>query len=175
MRASDTERVTHNPLVANAFFRAGYIESWGRGIEKIRQECLGHDIEPPVYDFGMAGLMLTFHANPEHLIKAGEGAASTPEMPGKTAQEPSVKSSVKTSVKPSVKISGKTDQETVQETAQERILALLEEDPRLTRRRLVELIGISDSGIKYHLDKLKSQGVIRHVGPTKAGHWEIIK
>jgi len=24
-----------NPLLANAFFRAGYIESWGRGIEKI--------------------------------------------------------------------------------------------------------------------------------------------
>jgi len=28
-----------NPLIANAFFRAGMIESWGRGIEKINQEC----------------------------------------------------------------------------------------------------------------------------------------
>ena len=35
----------YNPLVANAFFRAGYIESWGRGIEKIRQECIAHGIE----------------------------------------------------------------------------------------------------------------------------------
>jgi predicted HTH transcriptional regulator len=26
-----------NPLLANAFFRAGYIESWRRGIEKIHQ------------------------------------------------------------------------------------------------------------------------------------------
>lgn len=26
-----------NPFLANAFFRAGYIESWGRGIEKIRR------------------------------------------------------------------------------------------------------------------------------------------
>ncbi len=25
----------YNPLLANAFFRAGYIEAWGRGIEKI--------------------------------------------------------------------------------------------------------------------------------------------
>lgn len=25
----------HNPDIANTFFRAGFIESWGRGIEKI--------------------------------------------------------------------------------------------------------------------------------------------
>ena len=29
----------YNPLLANAFFRAGYIEAWGRGIEKIAEEC----------------------------------------------------------------------------------------------------------------------------------------
>lgn len=27
-----------NPLLASAFFRAGYVESWGRGIEKMRRE-----------------------------------------------------------------------------------------------------------------------------------------
>lgn len=30
--------VPFNPLVANAFFRAGYIESWGRGIERIQED-----------------------------------------------------------------------------------------------------------------------------------------
>ena len=34
----------YNPLIANAFFRAGYIEAWGRGIEKIHRECREHDI-----------------------------------------------------------------------------------------------------------------------------------
>lgn len=29
----------YNPLIANAFFRMGYIESWGRGIQKIRESC----------------------------------------------------------------------------------------------------------------------------------------
>ena len=57
----------YNPLLANAFFRAGYIEAWGRGIEKIARECREHGIDPPVYDFGMGGLMLTFHANPDHV------------------------------------------------------------------------------------------------------------
>ena len=29
----------YNPLIANAFFRSGQIESWGRGIEKIAETC----------------------------------------------------------------------------------------------------------------------------------------
>nr|WP_302144003.1 ATP-binding protein [uncultured Schaedlerella sp.] len=27
----------YNPLVANTFFKAGFIEAWGRGIEKIKE------------------------------------------------------------------------------------------------------------------------------------------
>lgn len=29
----------YNPLIANTFFRAGFIEAWGRGIEKIKDSC----------------------------------------------------------------------------------------------------------------------------------------
>jgi ATP-dependent DNA helicase RecG len=31
--------IPYNPLIASAFFRAGYIEAWGSGIEKITNEC----------------------------------------------------------------------------------------------------------------------------------------
>jgi predicted HTH transcriptional regulator len=75
----------YNPLIAQAFFLGGYIESWGRGIEKIDRECRGHGIEPPLYDAGMAGLMLTFRANPEHVQAALEQA--TTQETGETAQE----------------------------------------------------------------------------------------
>jgi len=134
-----------NPLIANAFFRAGYIESWGRGIEKMNRECREHDIKPPVYDFGMSGLMLTFHANPAHLA-AGQ-RTTTPN----------------------------TTQETAQETTQDKIVAVLRKTPTVTRRQLAQVIGITEDGVKYHLNKLKANGVIRHVGPTKGGHWEVLK
>jgi ATP-dependent DNA helicase RecG len=55
-------------LIANAFFRAGYTEAWGRGIAKIYRECREHDIPPPVFDYGMSGLMLTFRTNTQHLL-----------------------------------------------------------------------------------------------------------
>ncbi|MDP2834974.1 MAG: ATP-binding protein [Pseudomonadota bacterium] len=129
-----------NPLLASAFFRAGYVESWGRGIEKMRRECANHDAPAPIFDTSMSGLMLTFRANPAHLAAIGEHSGPT-----------------------------------TQETTQERICRLLRGEPGLTRRELGERLSLTPDGVKYHLEKLKAAGRIRHVGPTKAGRWEVLK
>ena len=69
-----------NPLVANALFRAGYIEAWGRGIKKIQRECREYDVPAPTFDHSMSGLMLTFHANPRRLKEVlGEEATQEPQ------------------------------------------------------------------------------------------------
>lgn len=39
----------HNPDIANVFFRAGYIESWGRGTIKMINACKAHKIAPPIF------------------------------------------------------------------------------------------------------------------------------
>ncbi len=64
---------------------------------------------------------------------------------------------------------------TTQETTQERILMLLRVHPTMTRKELAQHIGITADGIKYHLDKMRASGRIRHVGSTKKGYWEIIE
>ena len=38
-----------NPDIANTLFRAGYIESWGRGTIKIINACKAHKIAPPIF------------------------------------------------------------------------------------------------------------------------------
>ena len=43
-----------------------------------------------------------------------------------------------------------------------------------TREQLAKVIGITPDGIKKQLDKMKKANRIKHVGPTKGGHWEII-
>ncbi|MCL7414214.1 MAG: putative DNA binding domain-containing protein, partial [ANME-2 cluster archaeon] len=53
-----------NPMIANAFFRAGMIESWGRGIEKINRECEAVGVPLPEYRTDASGLMVKFHAKP---------------------------------------------------------------------------------------------------------------
>lgn len=39
----------YNPDIANVFFRAGYVESWGRGIQKVCEACEKHGNPPPIY------------------------------------------------------------------------------------------------------------------------------
>jgi ATP-dependent DNA helicase RecG len=146
-----------NPLLANAFFRAGYIESWGRGIEKIHRECREHGIEPPVYDFGMAGLMLTFRADPAHLEVAApdQGSGTTPITGPITGP-----------------IAGPI---TGPIAIQRRLESLILANPNVSQQELADVLGLSRNGIRYHLDKMKHAGVIRRVGPTRGGRWEVVK
>ena len=39
----------YNPDIANAFFRSGYIESWGRGISKMAELCEAKGLPKPTY------------------------------------------------------------------------------------------------------------------------------
>lgn len=71
----------------------------------------------------------------------------------------------------------KSTQESTQKTGkstQEMILDEIRNHPFTTREQLAKVIGISPDGIKKQLDKMKKAKRIKHVGPTKGGHWEII-
>ena len=73
---------------------------------------------------------------------------------------------------------GATTQEAAQESraaTQERILDLLRAEPAISRRVLAKRIGITPDGVKYHLTRLRAAGVVRHVGPTKGGRWEVLE
>ncbi len=39
----------YNPNIAGAFFRAGYVETWGRGIQKICEACEQYGVSNPEY------------------------------------------------------------------------------------------------------------------------------
>ena len=49
-----------NPDIANAFFRAGLIESWGRGIERITQACEEEGYPRPLWQLEPGGVWVTF-------------------------------------------------------------------------------------------------------------------
>ncbi len=50
----------YNPDIANAFFRSGYIESWGRGTIKIINECIQFGIPQPKFYYDMSGFWVEF-------------------------------------------------------------------------------------------------------------------
>ncbi len=58
-----------NPSIANAFYRCGEVEAWGRGIGKIVSEATSAKLLPPVFDTSFGGLMVTFFSNPAGQLK----------------------------------------------------------------------------------------------------------
>ncbi|MBF0244704.1 MAG: winged helix-turn-helix transcriptional regulator [Planctomycetes bacterium] len=143
-----------NPLIASAFFRAGMIESWGRGIEKISAACLKAGIPAPIFQTDLGGLMLTF-PEPKWLREVAPEASSVSKVEGQS--------------------SGVTTQETTRETTREKLMNLLRSNPKTTRVELAKSVGLTEDGVKYHLKRLRDEGFIRHVGPTKTGHWEVLQ
>lgn len=58
----------------------------------------------------------------------------------------------------------------------DRILAFLRENPSVSRREIAgALEGVTEGGVRYHLDKLKEIGRLRRIGPDRGGRWEVIE
>jgi len=54
---------------------------------------------------------------------------------------------------------------------EKRILALLRQDPTLTRARMAEILGCSDATIKRALSSMVQKKVICRIGANKKGEW----
>jgi ATP-dependent DNA helicase RecG len=78
-----------NPDIANAFFRAGEIEAWGQGIERIFDVCKEYGIPAPLIDYSPGDLSVEFPYARDYLAV----------IPAAGDEKTSVETSVKTSVR----------------------------------------------------------------------------
>ena len=60
------------------------------------------------------------------------------------------------------------------ETTREKLLNLIASNPGLTRKELAELLGITSDGVKYHIQKLTDENIIKREGSDRAGKWVIL-
>lgn len=135
----------YNPDIANVFFRAGEIEAWGRGIERIIAACKTEGYPAPEFQYDGGGLWTVFHFDQNH--------QKVTETTQKTTQKEMV-------------------QLTETQTA---IVEYLKEHPQATRKELAEQIpNITEDGIKYNLARLQEAGILQRVGGRKLGYWIFI-
>lgn len=118
------------------------------------------DNEPGVQFEELAGMFITVF---------GRSTAKADEMLAKevheiTTEETTNKTTAKTTIEKSSTLS-------MQEKS---ILSIIEETPIISQREIAALIGLSVDGVRYHTDKLKKKGVLRRIGGTKGGRWEIM-
>lgn len=136
----------YNPNIAHVFYLAGFIESWGRGVEKICAACRKDGVPQPVYTVNPGDIMIQFTAPEERVVHVSRKVTDRV-----------------------------TDQVTDRVTENEkRLLALLAEDPGYTLAQLVERTGVSRKTVAQRLKKLKDEGAIERVGSDRKGYWKIL-
>ena len=142
-----------NPKIAELLRRIHLVEAWGRGVPLILENA------PDTCFTEIGGLFITRFERP-----STQEMASTP----KTSIE-----NIKTSTKTSIDSSIETGRELPKNTRAV-LLQYLREQPQASIPDLVQASGLSTSGVRHHLDQLKSTGKLRRHGPTKGGYWEVI-
>ena len=154
--AGELSSKPYNPRIAYAFFRAGMIEAWGRGIRRIAEMCKEAGNPTPEWKLepGGDGLWLRFQFSAAYqAADSSAGSATPPKTPPKTSQE----------------------QEKTREKTREKILALIAADPSSTTAELANRLGITAKGVEWQIGKLKQMGVLERIGPAKGGHWKVVE
>ncbi len=150
----------YNPLIASAFFRAGQVETWGRGIQRIFEACEAQGSPRPVIRCEARDIWIDFPFAPEHLAAVGD--RPTGDAPGAGTKE-------KTKEKTKENIGRKTKEKTG-----DKLQRCMREHPTASTAELAESLGLSRMGIEWQIRRLKRLGLIIRVGPDKGGHWDVL-
>ena len=148
-----------NPSVANAFFRAGEIEAWGRGIQQIFAVCREAKMPEPRFHYEPGDMSIEF-------------AYSTPYLETIRGEAGKVEAGKKVGEKVGEKIGEKIGARLT--ANQQQILGLLSKNPWMPATELSGIVGISKRKIEQNIATLKKMGLLKRIGPAKGGHWEVV-
>lgn len=163
-----------NPLLAESMYLLQYIERMGTGTVDMIRRCAEAGLPEPEFEVG-SGFVTRIWRN-DHTTRKRQ--STTREIREPTQETRRTTREIRETTQEIPAADSETAQDNdglVRNTNRERLLALLRQNPTLTRDALATRMGITSDGVKYHLDKLRRSGRIRRVGPTKKGHWEILE
>lgn len=139
--------VPYNPNIAHVFYLAGFIESWGRGIEKICAACKNANVPVPEYTVNPRDIMIKFSAPEELVVRS-----IRPKVTEKVIE----------------KVIENLDDKSL------KILKLLVEDPGYKYVELAEKLSLSQKTIYLRLKKMQEDGLIERVGSARNGYWKVM-
>ena len=151
--------VRYNPLIATTLFKAGFIEIWGRGIEKMCEACKENGNPLPQFELSNNDFTIVFFANNVH------SESETKSQSSKTIENDIAENIVENIAE---NIAEKLP------ATQAQIVRLMAKKPSISAKEIAEDLSIAPRNIQVHIKKLQEQGLIRRVGPDKGGHWEVV-
>ena len=74
-----------------------------------------------------------------------------------------------------------TTQDTTQSTTQTKlsqeaktILQIISQNPDMTQKEIAEKLGWKINRVKYHVNRMRQQNIIKRVGTSHKGYWEVV-
>ena len=135
----------YNPKIAYAFYRSGYIETWGRGIERITEACEYARKPKPLFEASPGEIKVTFFTDIDTTVNG---------KPDNNTND--------------------TVKDTINDT-QRRILKLFTANAKTTVQAISAELGINERNVKKNIKALKDAGLVKRVGAAKSGHWIVIQ
>jgi ATP-dependent DNA helicase RecG len=158
------ESLPRNPVLAKFFRIAKLCESAGYGFDRMLEwkNQTGNDV---LFETTIDKTKFTFMIDTTKAIKEESGMIHGESV---VKNIESSKKDTKTTKK-----TRKNYQEKQKTT--KKILILLAEKPNISMREIAEELDMTNDGIIWQINKLKSQGFIRREGADKGGQWIILK
>ena len=148
-----------NPASARAFAYMKIIEKWGTGIPRLFESCKEYGLpKPELIDF-----------DGDFRVNMYRRTETNTEINTNTETNTETDTEINTNTEINVGIHG-TDTEKA-----DKIIEIMREHPAVTVKKIAEQIGLSISGVRYHVNKMKKDGIVEHIGSSKKGRWVIHK
>ena len=141
-----------NRNIANAFYKAGFIETWGRGINKIRQGLKKKGLPEPKIENHVSGTLITIYRN------VGVNGTNDTNNVGNMSE---------TNV-------GNMSETNLTER-QRFILSSIKKNPLITGKEMSETLSVTQRTIERDLSVMQKAGIIRHEGKVNAGVWVVLE
>ena len=141
--------ISYNPAIANAFFRSGEIETWGRGIQRIFATCTSEGTPKPVVSYQGNDLWIEFPFSKSYLQTISNNENKNEKVDEKVGEK--------------------------LRKNRARIFWLLQSNPQITVTEISEQLRISRTAVDNNIQILKKNGWVKRVGPAKGGHWEVLE
>ena len=140
-----------NKHIAAAFYKAGFIESWGRGISKIIEGFVSAGLPAPTFEEHCGGLLVTI---PRRM--AGD------TLNDKINANDTLNGKINDILNGKINLSEK----------EKAILRVISENPSITYPEIAAQLSISIRTISRAINKLQNEGLIVREGSKKSGYWE---
>ncbi len=167
-----------NKLIADFCKDLGLIEKYGSGIRRVLELFRTSGLPVPEMRNLSGGFQVTVFAGVEKIADVTESVEKSKEKTSES-KEKSVEKMVDVteSVEKSKEKTSRSKEKTSRskEKSVEKIMAIIRANPKVTQRELIQLTGLTRSGVEKNIRNLREKGLLRRVGSDKRGYWEIIE